>query len=136
MWHAGKTRGVELKPREIGDDECVSQYGSRITGSPVFRERPRLSDEGEVSVSLGTLTPAEVRSHVRLGGVPTSEDGARYVRAGDLRIEGFEVVHKPTRRNPDHAVVRYPGEWDESVVGAFNKHCSAPVWHEEPEGGS
>jgi hypothetical protein len=136
VWHAGKTRAVELKPREIGDDEYLSQYGSRSTGSPDFRERPRLKDEGGLSVSLGRLTPAEVRSLVRLAGVPTSEDGARYVRAGDLRRQGFEVVHKPTRRNPDHAVVRYPREWDEPVAGMFNKHCSAPVWHEEPEGGS
>ena len=126
---------MEIQPRKIGNDEYVTQYGSR-GNEPVFWDRPRPQDRGELSVTIGRLAPAEIRRLVRLGGVPTSEDGARYARTGDLESQHFEVEHKPTRRNPDHAVVRYPSEWDDPVAGIFNKIFSAPVWHEEPEGGS
>lgn len=125
-----------MQPREIDDEEYVTQYGSRGTGKPVFWDRPRPQDRGELSVTIGRLTRAEIRSLVRLGGVPTSEDGARYARTRDLRRRGFTVTHKPSGRNLDHAGIRYPNEWDDPVAGIFNENFSVPVWHEEPEGGA
>lgn len=127
---------MELQPRKIDNDEYLTQYGSRATGQPVFWDHPRSEDRGELSVTVGRLAPAEIRRLVRFGGVPTSADGARYARTGDLRDRGFEVTHKPSSRNPDHAVVCYPSEWDVSIAGIFNKSLSAPVWYDEPEGGA
>lgn len=126
---------MENKPRKIGDDEYVTQYGSQ-SNKPAFWDRPRPKDRGALSVTLGRLAPAEIRRLVRLGGAPTSEDGARYARTGDLRKRGFRVTHRPSGRNPDHAVIRYPKEWDDPVAGIFNENFSAPVWHEELEGGA
>ena len=125
---------MEIESREISDHEFVSHYGSRQTGKPVFWDRPRPIDRGALSVSLGRLAPADARRYVRLSGVPSSDDGVRYAKVDALRAKGFEVIHAPSPRNPDHAVIRYPSAWDDRVAGIFNECFEAPVWYEEPEG--
>ncbi len=123
---------MELQPREIADDEYVSQYGTRRRGRPGFRDHPRLTDIDGVSVVLGKVTPAQARRPVRRG-PPTEEDGVRYIKVGDLRAKGFIVVHTPRARNTQHASISYPGEWDREVAGTFNECSSDPQWHQEPE---
>ncbi len=93
---------VDLARRHIDDGELVSIYGSRITGMVVFRDRPRPQDRGSLSAIAGEVSPAEACSLVRLAATPSSDDGVRYARVGDLRSHGFAVSHSPSRRNPRH----------------------------------
>jgi hypothetical protein len=126
---------VQIEAREIRDEEYVSHYGSRLTGQPVFRDRPREKDHGALSAILGQVTAAEARRRVRQAGSPTGDDGVRYARVGDLRAQGFTVTHSPWPRNTRHVSIRYPGGWDNEVAGTFNACFGTPQWHEEPEGG-
>jgi hypothetical protein len=119
------------QPREIGDDEYLSQYGSRQGGKPLFWSRPRPTDTDGLSATIGRLTPAEARKPVRMTGAATSDDGVRYARAGDLRAKGFEVTHTPSSRNKDHTSISHAGEWDATMEGTFNESWSDPLWHEE-----
>ena len=63
---------------EIGDDEYLSQYGSRQGGKPLFWSRPRPADTDGLSATIGRLTPAEARRPVRMVGAATSDDGVRF----------------------------------------------------------
>lgn len=127
---------VDVSAREIGDDEYVSQYGSRMTGKPDFRDRPRSTDRDALSGIVGQVTAAEARRLVRTAGPATDDDGVRDVLAGDLRQQGFVVTHTPTRRNKRHVSIRYPvGAWDDPVAGMFDERFGEPRWHEEQEGG-
>ncbi len=125
---------MKLQPREIADDEYVSQYGTRPEGKPRFRDRPRLEDTDGVSVILGKVAPGEARRAVRRG-APTEEDGVRYIKVGDLRAKGLIVVHTPRAGNTRHASIRYPGEWDHRVAGRFEECCTEPLWYHEQGGG-
>lgn len=125
-------RPAELQPREIGDEEYLSQYGSRLTGKPPFLDRPRSVDTDGLSATVGSLTPAQARRLVRRVGLVGSDDGVRYAPAGALRAMGFEVTHTPSRRNKDHVSISYAGEWDVTMEGKFYECWSAPRWHEEP----
>jgi len=122
---------VEIRPREIADDEYVSQYGSQQRG---FQDRPRIQDTDGLSGILGELTPAEARRRVRRVGAPTGDDGVRYARVGDLRAAYFEVRHTPWPGNTLHVSIRYPSEWDDAVAGTFNRCFSDPVWHQRTGG--
>jgi hypothetical protein len=123
-----------MKPREIDDEEYVSQYGSRETGGPVFWDKPRPEDtDGALSVVLGVLTPEEARKPVRRGGAVSASDGVRHARVGDLRAEGMQVVHTPRRENPDHTSVRRAGVWGDDATGKFNKCFGVAKWHGEPD---
>jgi hypothetical protein len=122
---------AELERREIGDEEHVSQYGSRLTGQPNFWDHPRAQDTDGLSVILGRATPAEARRPVRTVGVPTSDDGVRYARVGDLRARGFVVTHTPNRRNRLHTSISCPGKWDNLAIDRFNECFGDPIWHEE-----
>ncbi len=120
-------------PREIGDEEYVSQYGSRLTGQPVFWDHPRPKDRDGLSAALGKVTPAEARAPVRGSGSPTADDGVRYALVGDLRGQGFKVIHTPSQRNKDHVSISYVSEWDETMTGKFTECWSDPLWYEEPK---
>jgi hypothetical protein len=124
-----------FEPRGIGDEEHVSQYGSRENGEPVFWDTPRPEDtDGALSVLLGKVTPEEARRAVRRShGAMSSADGVRYARAGELRAQGFEVVHTPRRENPGHASVRLAGVWGNQAAGKFNSCFCEVKWHGEPE---
>lgn len=127
---------VEIPPREIGDDEYVSQYGSRLTGEVVFRDQPRTQDTGALSVIIGKVTPAEARRRVRKAGDVSGDDGVRYALVGDLRAQGLTVTHAPRAGNTLHARVGFDGAWDDEVAGKFNQCFGAPQWYqEESEGG-
>jgi hypothetical protein len=125
---------AEPQPREIGDDEYLSQYGSRQGGKPLFWSRPRPTDTDGLSATIGRLTPAEARKPVRMIGAATRDDGVRYARVGDLRAKGFEVTHTPSKRNKDHTSISCAGEWDATMEGTFNESWSDPLWHEESGG--
>jgi len=122
---------VEIVAREIRDEEYVSQYGSRLTGQPEFRDRPREKDHGALSSILGQVTAAEARRRVRQAGSPNSGDGVRYAKVGDLRAHGFTVTHSPWPRNTKHVSIRYPGDWDDQVAGTF-KPASRRSSHASP----
>jgi hypothetical protein len=124
-----------MESRIIRDDEHLSQYGSRETGTPVFWDRPRPRDVDGLSALLGRLPPAAARRRVRRVGVPTAADGVRYARVGDLRAHSFVVTHTPWPGNSLHVSVRYGGVWDDGVANKFEACFSKPVWHEESEGG-
>lgn len=126
---------MEIQPREIGNEEYVSQYGSRQTGQPVFRDSPRPVDRDGLSGVFGRVTAAEARRPVRQAGSPTEDDGVRHGQVGDLRERGFVVSHTPSQRNTRHVSIRYPGVWDEKVTGMFNACFGAPQWYEEPKEG-
>lgn len=121
--------------RAIEDDEYVSQYGSRQTGAPVFWDRPRPQDVDGLSALLGKLSPAAARKRVRRIGTPSSTDGVRYARVGDLRSTNFTVDHTPWPGNSLHVSIRYREVWDDSVADTFEGCFSKPVWHDELEGG-
>lgn len=110
-----------LEPREIADDEELTQYG-RVTsapanpdhpGIPTFRIAPRAdADSDGLSLMLGHQTADEMVRAVRRFPKLTSDDRVRYVTAGRLRDAGFVVRHTPTRKNPGHVSVTKDGEWD------------------------
>ena len=124
-----------MESRAIGNEEYVSQYGSRQTGMPVFWDRPRPQDVDGLSALLGKLSPAAARSRVRRAGAPVPADGVRYARVGELRARSFAVDHTPWPGNSLHVSIRYRGMWDDEVAGRFEACFTKPVWHEEPGGG-
>jgi hypothetical protein len=128
-----------MEPREIDDEEYVSQYGSRQTGSPGFLNQPRQVDVDGLSVTLGKLTPEEARRYVRRGGKIGRDDGVRHARVGDLRRQGMLVTNTPSRENPDHASIsrpgKGPGEWSVEDQGTYDTCYGVPEWHEETEEG-
>jgi len=125
------------QPREIGADEYVSQYGSRLTGEPVFWDHLKPADIDGLSAIIGQVTPAEGRRRVRgpRSGPPTRDDGIRYALVADLEKEGFRVTDTGWPGNTKHVSISYPGEWDDTVAGKFNKCFGAPLWHEEAKQG-
>jgi hypothetical protein len=127
---------VGIQPREIGADEYVSHYGSRLTGEVVFRDQPRTQDTGALSVILGKVTPAEARRRVRKAGEVSGDDGVRYALVGDLRAQGFAVTHAPRAGNTLHARVGFDGAWDDGVAGKFNQCFGAPQWYQEESEGA
>ena len=128
---------MEIQPREIGDDEYVSHYGSRLTGEVVFKDHLRPQDRGALSVIIGKVTPAEARCRVRKAGEVSGDEGVRYARVEDLRAQGFTVTHAPRAGNILHARVGFDGAWDDGVAGKFNQCFDTPLWYEEEsEGGS
>ena len=108
-------------PREIRDDEFVSQYGS-LRKDPVFRARPRPGSpmRRAMSVTIGRRSAAEMALFVDRTPDPAT-DGVRYATAGELRKAGFQVVHTPSRANRDHASVEWDNEWDDTVAEKFNE---------------
>lgn len=91
----------DLELRVVGDDEYVSQYGSRRSGPDAFRDRPRPHDRGAVSVILGRLSQAEARLLVRGTRQPAEHDGVRWGLVATLRSAGFAVsqlsaTHRPS----------------------------------------
>jgi hypothetical protein len=118
------------EPREISDDEYVTQVGSvsrrgsNIWSTPrfSFRSAPRADvDKGAMSVILGRV-PIEkaVPLVARRADAAGSGDAVRYALVSDLRKEGFSVEHTPSRTIPDHGSVRWEGEWDEQAFEAFD----------------
>jgi hypothetical protein len=120
---------VPLDAEDIADDEYVTQ---RIERGRAEIDRPRVSDfDGMVSVSRGRKTPSQMFHVVRKAAKCGPDDGARYARVGDLRSAGFDVTHTPNRRNPDHASVSYPADWDDPVALLFRSCFSERRWNRE-----
>jgi hypothetical protein len=126
-----------LEPRRIFNSEYVSQYGSRLTGSAVFHDRPRTKDREALSVIAGQIPVDEARVRVRglKAGPPTSTDGVRYALVGDLRAQDFVVTHDPRPGNMKHVRIGYKGTWDDRVASNLDRCFSEPTWHDEREGG-
>jgi hypothetical protein len=110
-------------PEELDDDQVLTQYG---TASDGFRCQPRWSKEDALSLIRGRLSGEEASRVVRRGRLlGEGRDLARYTSAGTLRRAGFEVLHTPTRLNPDHVSVRFKDDWDEEVCDAFDDAFSS-----------
>lgn len=107
-------------PREIDDDETVTQYGN-LGSQPPFRAGPRNDSPRPraMSVTLGRRSASDMAVLVHRSPDPRI-DTVRYARVGRLRSAGFAVVHRPSRRNPDHASVEWPGTWDDGVAERFD----------------
>ncbi len=119
-----------LAPREIGDEEWLSQCGQRKADKPWnFRSMPRPGKEPpelDVSMILGRLSPEEAE---RAAFGPRRADRRRAVRhakVGDLRAAGFRVEHTPRLGTLDHVSVFWGGEgvWDETVSALLGDCCT------------
>lgn len=119
-----------VEPRAIGDDEVVSHLVSRTEGGAVRAlASPRPVDQGRLSVVIGELTAADaVRLAFRRPAIDT--DGVRHARVGDLRAAGFEVIHTPTRMNPEHASIQAVQSW---VDRSFTECFDEIVWEASDE---
>lgn len=107
-----------LATRPIQDSETLTHYG---TTTEEFRNEPRWATESELSLIVGGVDPLLAGDIVRpSGALNDGTDSARYTTAGALRAEGFDVRHSPTRRNPDHVSVGWPGDWTMEVSIAFD----------------
>jgi hypothetical protein len=119
-----------LTPREIADEEWLSQCGQRKQQRPWnFQSAPRPGKEPpelDVSMILGRLTPEEAEL-AAFG--PRSSDrrrAVRHVKVRDLRAAGFRVEHTPRLGTPDHVSVFWDGEglWDVTVSASLNDCCT------------
>lgn len=120
-----------LEPREIDDEEWLSQCGQRRQQRPwKFRSMPRPEKEPpelDISMILGRLSPAEADVAAFGPGRPTDRRRAvRHARVGDLRAAGFRVEHTPFLGSPDHVSVFWAGEWvwDEAVGVRLDACCT------------
>lgn len=110
-------------------DAVLTQYGRRDASG--FRDRPRVSVEGGVSLIAGRLRPEVARAMVVRRGIYRPDiDAVRYTTVGDLTDAGFDLVADPTPAIPDHVLVRFPGRWDDDVAERFEA-CFGPVPEEE-----
>lgn len=120
---------------DLEDEEWVSRrvYVNE-QGKLVDHDRPRPDkDHGGLSAFRGRLSPAEVaRKVVGRWYPPTSDDGVRYARVGDLRQAGFTVVLAPTRKSPDHVRITFWTEWGDEAAALFQRCFTEPVWHDDP----
>jgi hypothetical protein len=114
-------------PQELPDEARLTQYGERSPSGDGFRDRLRPEiGETEMSMILGevdaTAASMLVTKHLTPGA------GRRVTTVGQLRREGFVVIHSPTRGNPLHVSVYAPLEgksgehvdWDNDVARRFN----------------
>lgn len=128
-----------MRSRAILDHEWVSQRvyldeGDRL----MILNAPRPKDDDRLSVTVGRLSPAEMYKRVRLQArtiPPCERDGVRHAKVGDLRDAGFNLIHAPSNRNPDHATVACEQEWDEQTEEKFHGCFGDLVWHYEHAGG-
>lgn len=106
------------KPRDLGADEEVTQYGS---ADQSFRNAPRFAEgEADLSVILGRLTPEQAGDVVRYGALGGGRDRARHSLVAVLRLAGFTVTHTPSRMNACHASVTFHGDWNSQVCDDFD----------------
>jgi hypothetical protein len=123
--------------RDLGDDTWLTQWGAHdnLAGGRVFRNRPRPQvDVDGVSLFLGRLRPADASRRLRVPFEPKVHV-VRYVRVGEFRACGFTVTHTPTKRNPAHVSVAFPGEWADREAERFDACCSDEVREEGPGDG-
>jgi hypothetical protein len=101
-------------------DDVLTQYGVR-TDQPPFRRRPRVGVEDGMSLTVGNLTVEEMTPFVTRGRTTVRPGAAvRHTTVARLTAVGFTVTRSRTLKNPNHVVVRYPGEWDDAVAKAFD----------------
>jgi hypothetical protein len=102
----------------LAGDEWATQYGQVSTG---FRRKPRWRvDRQGVSLIRGYLSPREATLIVQRREPRRSDDCVRHALISRLQDVGFVVKPAPTRTNPDHLRVEYPGEWDDDVGERFD----------------
>jgi hypothetical protein len=91
----------------LQDEEQVTQLSD--AGGATFRDAPRAHLERGLSVIRGKIEVEEAEMLVRVR--PTSTDNrVRYASVGVIRAAGFAVVHTPSRTNPTHVSVVWPGD--------------------------
>lgn len=113
--------------RELDDQEALTQYGVR---GEEWRTAPR-SNESDVSLLLGTLTPEEAAKRVRKGRwPPADDDGARHTTVGALRAQGFLVryTHRPANRLHVSAEVPDDRIWDDDTRARFDNCFGDPQY--------
>lgn len=106
---------MEGDQNSVESDDWLTQYGRHSSG---FRRKPRKS-EAAISLILGRLTLEQTVQIVPETEEPTEDDRVRYVLAERLIEQGFEALRTPTRKNPDHVSVAWPGDWDDDVADTF-----------------
>lgn len=106
---AGETAGVEMTP--LPDDAVVVRGGLNRSddfaqGSGVTLDATGKLDNVSVNAVAGLSLADLTKSNLQTGypGVPHRQVGVTTV--GMIRAAGGEVVPKPTRRNPYHAVLK------------------------------
>jgi hypothetical protein len=122
---------------EVDPNEVVTQVGSvsrrlrgniRLERTFSFRSGLR-ADRGEtyMSVIAGRISLSEAVRMVHTGDDAGSADAVRYAQVKDLKSEGFTVIHKPSRRIPEHVAVFGPEPWDTEVLRKFDECFSEYV---------
>jgi hypothetical protein len=104
----------------LHERETLTQYGRR-DGEPAFRRAPRTGlDQGDISMIAGDVTVEQATALVRSRLVEGHPDHAvRFTTVGALRSAGFLVENTPTRMNPEHVSVTWPGDWTGDVCERF-----------------
>ena len=91
----------------LQNDEQITQL-SEAGGAP-FRDAPRSDRERGLSVIRGKREVEEAERLVKVR-LTSPDNRVRHATVGVLRAAGFAVVHTPTRTNPDHVSVIWPGD--------------------------
>lgn len=121
----------------------VTQYGNadRLANGRPFRRQPRPQDRAGLSVH-GGLVSLQTLVQVLSAGTPrhvAPGDMMRIASVDGLAVAGFEVVPDPTRRNPKHTRIEYPGDWSDDVCERFDQCWTSPLMGsddaEEDQGG-
>lgn len=112
---------MSVPPRDIGDDEVLTQYGQQDVDTEAFHCAPRAVDRDGLSLIAGTLTVEEACQMVHRGRcVEHDKCGVRHTTAGRLRRAGFVLLHTPNKRNPNHVSVTHGVNWDDDAAASFN----------------
>lgn len=101
----------EPVPRELHDEEIVTQFGSDRSNPPFLPTPRRGKDYGRLSLILGQVD-LELACELVPGRGPIPGDALRFTTIGLLRERGFIVEHTPERAFPQHASVTLPGQPD------------------------
>jgi hypothetical protein len=109
--------------QELADHVELTQYGE--LGIP-FRNYLRVDiGEPEMSLIMGRQTAMAAALLVTKTVPPCA--AARWTTAGQLRAQGFVVLHSPTKGNPLHVSVFPPGgpqepiEWEDTLANRFHQ---------------
>jgi hypothetical protein len=118
---------VTGQPRKepLAPGEEVTQFGRQASG---FKNRP--IDAGRsLSAVRGRVNLATVVGLVIKSRPPIAGDGCRYARVDALLTRGFTVSATPSTLNSLHVSIEYSGDWDDTVVEAFEECFGTPVFH-------
>src|ERR1700728_44591 len=107
-----QTGQVNVRRRGEVRYEYVFSFRSGLRADP---------DEDYLSAIAGKVSVEVAVPLVCPGDSAGSADAVRYALPEDLRHEGFGVTYERSDTLPGHVAIRWPGEWEEEVIGKLDR---------------